>query len=82
MRCRLSPTADVPSHTSRAAMRRYCCKSLFGVLIKILGAAGALYARRCEEPYRFVQNRSRTSVVALKSEAVAEKSKNKLSRDF
>jgi len=34
MRCRLSPTADVPSHTSRAAMGRYCCKSLFGVLIE------------------------------------------------
>ena len=23
-RCRLSPTADVPLHTSRAAMGRYC----------------------------------------------------------
>src|SRR6476620_1953115 len=33
MRCRLSPTADVPSHTSGAAMGRLCCKSLFAPLI-------------------------------------------------
>ena len=33
-------------------------------------------------PYRFIQNRSRSFVVTLKSEAVAEKSKNQLSRDF
>src|SRR5258706_1974064 len=30
----------------------------------------------------FIQNRSRTSVVALKSDAAAEKSKDQLSRDF
>ena len=34
------------------------------------------------EPYRFIQNRSGTSVVALKSNAAAEKSKDQLSRDF
>jgi hypothetical protein len=34
------------------------------------------------EPHRFIQNRSRTSVAALKSKAAAEKSKNQLSRDF
>jgi hypothetical protein len=28
MRCRLSPTADVPSHSSGAAKCRLCCKSL------------------------------------------------------
>jgi hypothetical protein len=34
------------------------------------------------EPYRFIQNRSRTSVTALKSDAGAEKSKDQLWRDF
>jgi hypothetical protein len=33
-------------------------------------------------PYHFIQNRSRTSVVELKSNAAAEKSKDQLSRDF
>jgi hypothetical protein len=33
-------------------------------------------------PYRFIQNRSRIFVVALKSNASAEKSKDQLSRDF
>jgi hypothetical protein len=33
-------------------------------------------------PYLFIQNRSRTSVVAMKSDAAAEKSKDQLSRDF
>jgi len=31
---------------------------------------------------RLIQNRSRTSVVALKRDAAAEKSKDQLSRDF
>jgi dienelactone hydrolase len=43
---------------------------------------GDVYARRREGPYRFIQNRPRTSVAALKSDAAAEKSKNRLSRDF
>src|SRR3981189_161351 len=34
------------------------------------------------EPYRFIQNRSRISVVPLKSDAAAEKPKGRLSRDF
>jgi hypothetical protein len=39
---------------------------------KILRATDALYARRREGPYRFIQNRSRTSVVSLKSDAAAD----------
>src|SRR6476620_1001599 len=49
---------------------------------KILRAADASNARRREGPNRFIQNRSRTSVVALNSDAAAEKSKDRLSRDF
>src|SRR4029077_17165686 len=65
-----------------SALCRYCCKSLFGWRSKILRAADAFYARRREEPYRFIQNRSLISVVALKSDAAAEKPKDQLSRDF
>jgi hypothetical protein len=57
-------------------------KVILGWRTKILRAADAFYARRREGPYRFIQNRSRTSVVALKSDAAAEKSKDQLSRDF
>jgi hypothetical protein len=49
---------------------------------KILRAADAFYARRREGPYRFIQNRPGTSIVALKSDTAAEKSKDQLSRDF
>src|SRR5258705_13837157 len=63
-------------------MGRYCCTVFLGSRTKILRAADAFYARRREGPYRFIQNRSRTSVVALKSDAAAEKSKDQLSRDF
>jgi len=56
-------------------------KVFLGWRSKILGAADALYARRREGPYRFVQNRPRTFVAALNSEA-AERSRNQLSRDF
>src|ERR1700716_3185390 len=45
-------------------------------------AADAFYVRRREGPHRFIQNRSRISVVALKSDAAAEKPKDQLSRDF
>jgi hypothetical protein len=34
------------------------------------------------EPYRFIQNRPGTSIVALKSVTAAEESKDQLSRDF
>jgi hypothetical protein len=57
-------------------------KIFLGWRTKILRAADALYARQREGPYRFIQNRSRTSAVALKSDAAAEKSKDQLSRDF
>ena len=57
-------------------------KVFLGWRTKILRAADAFYARRREGPYRFIQNRSRTFVVALKSDAAAEKSKDRLSRDF
>jgi hypothetical protein len=50
-------------------------KVFLGWRTKILRAADASYARRREGPYRFTQNRSRISVVALKSDAAAEKSK-------
>jgi hypothetical protein len=49
---------------------------------KILRAADAFYARRREGPYRLIQKRPRTSVVALKSDAATEKSEDQLSRDF
>src|SRR6478752_2991261 len=57
-------------------------KVFLGWRTKILRAADASSARRREGPYRFIQNRSRASVVALKSDAAAEKSKDRLSRDF
>jgi hypothetical protein len=57
-------------------------KVFLGWRTKILRAADALYARQREGPYRFIQNRSRTSALALKSDAAAEKSKDQLSRDF
>jgi hypothetical protein len=57
-------------------------KVFLGWRTKILRAADAFCARRREGPYRFIQNRSRTSVAALKSDAAAEKSKDQLSRDF
>jgi hypothetical protein len=57
-------------------------KVFLGWRTKILRAADAFYARRREGPYRFIQNRSLTSIGALKSDAAAEKSKDQLSRDF
>src|SRR5258708_5518596 len=57
-------------------------KVFLGWRTKIFRAADASYARRREGPYRFIQNRSRISVVALKSDAAAEKPKDQLSRDF
>src|SRR5258705_11637456 len=57
-------------------------KVFLGCRTKISRAADAFYARRREGPYRFIQNRPRTFLVALKSDAAAETSKNQLSRDF
>src|SRR3977135_1294068 len=60
----------------------FVAKVFLGCRTKIFRAADAFYARRREGPYRFIQNRSRISVVALKSDAAAEKPKDQLSRDF
>ena len=57
-------------------------KVFSGWRTKILRAADALCAQRREGPYRFIQNRSRTSVLALTSDAAAEMPRNRLSRDF
>src|SRR5882757_482447 len=73
VRCSLSS-----GHTPRQWLRQLCAdivaKVFLGWRTKILRAADAFSARRLEGPYRFIQNRSRTSVVALKSDAAAEKS--------
>ena len=47
-------------------------KVFSGRRTKILRAADALCARRREGPDRFIQNRSRTSAAALKSNAAAD----------
>jgi hypothetical protein len=60
----------------------FVAKVFLGWRTKILGAAEAFCARRREGPYRFIQNRSRVSVVALISDAAAEKAKDLPSRDF
>ena len=57
-------------------------KVFLGGRTKIFRAADAFCARRREGPHRFIQNRPGTSVVALKSDTAAEKSKDQLSRDF
>jgi hypothetical protein len=57
-------------------------KVFLGRVTKILKAADAFCAPRCEGPYRLIQNRSRTFVAALESEAAAEKFRDELSRDF
>jgi hypothetical protein len=57
-------------------------KVFLGWRTKILRAADAFSARRREGPYHFIQNRSLTSIGALKSDAAAEKSKDQFSRDF
>jgi hypothetical protein len=57
-------------------------KSFWGDERNFFRAADAFYERRREGPYRYIQNRPGTSVVALKSNTGAEKSKDQLSRDF
>jgi hypothetical protein len=57
-------------------------KSFWGSERKFLEPLMRFTPGDVREPYRFIQNRSRTSAVALKSDAAAEKSKNQLSRDF
>jgi len=57
-------------------------KVFLGGQTKFFRAADAFCERRCERPHRFIQNRPGNSVVALKSDTAAEKSKHQLSRDF
>ena len=73
-------------HALEGTTCRFCAdivaKVFLGCRTKILRATDAFYARRREGPHRFTRNRSRTSVVALKSDAAAEKSNDQLSRHF
>jgi hypothetical protein len=87
----LSPSRCLPfffklGHRATRSALRICAdivaKVFLGWRTKILRAADAFYARRREGPHRFIQNRSRTPVVALKSNAAAEELKDQLSRDF
>jgi len=57
-------------------------KVFLGGRTKFFRAADAFYEWRREGPYRFIQNRPGISIVALKSNTAAEKSKDHLSRDF
>jgi hypothetical protein len=57
-------------------------KVFLGWRSKIPKAADALHARRGEGPYRFIQNRSRVSVKALKSDAAIEWSEDQLGEIF
>ena len=57
-------------------------KVFLGGRTKFFRAADAFYERRREGPYRFIQNRPATSVVALKSDTGAEKSKDQLSPEI
>ena len=57
-------------------------KVFLGQRTKIPRAAETLQAWRREGPYWFTQNQSRTFVAALRSDAAAKKSKDRLSRDF
>jgi hypothetical protein len=50
----------------------HVAKVFSGWRTKILRATDAFYARRRKGPYRFMQNRSRASVTALKSDAATE----------
>ena len=57
-------------------------KVFLGGRTNFFRAADAFYERRREGPHRFIQNRPGISVVALKSNTAAEKSKDQLSQDF
>ena len=61
---------------------RHVAKVFLGGRTKLFRAADAFCERRRERPHRFIQNRPGTSVVVLKSDTAAEKSKDQLSRDF
>ena len=53
----------------------HVAKVFLGGRTKFLRAADAFYARRREGPYRFIQNRPRTSVMALNCDAAARSPK-------
>src|SRR6476469_10309976 len=76
------PSSKCPNHYGLPLLADIVAKVFLGCRTKILRAADAFYAQRREGPYRFIQNRSRTSVVALKNDAASEKPKEQLSRDF
>ena len=61
---------------------RYGCKSLFGMTSEGSQSRLTRFAQRREGPYHFIQNRSRTSVFASKSDPAAEKTKGQFWRDF
>jgi hypothetical protein len=63
-------------------MADFVAKVFLGCRTKILRTADAFCARRREGPYRFIQNRSRTSVAALKSDAATEKAKDQFLAGF
>ena len=74
---------------TQAALQLYFCfapdivaKVFLGWQTKILEPLMRSTRGDVRGPYRFIQNRSRTSVVALESVAAAEKSKDQLARDF
>src|SRR5882724_12192517 len=72
--------------TSKLGHVRYAADTVAKVFLggqtKFFRAADAFCERRRERPHRFIQNRPGTSVVALKSDTAAEKSKDELSREF
>src|SRR5439155_23499758 len=78
-----SPLADPSNQTIGCPLLADIVAKVFlGCRTKIPRAADAFYVQRREGPYRFIQNRSRTSVAVLKSDAAAEKPKDQLWRDF
>jgi hypothetical protein len=82
----MSPVFFKLGHRATRSALRICAdivaKVFLGWRTKILRAADASYARRREGPYRFIQNRPRVSAESLTSDAAAEKSRDRLSRDF
>jgi hypothetical protein len=78
----LEGSAAAHSYCRLPLLADFVAKVFLGWRTKSLRAADASYARRREGPYRFIQNRSRTSVAAMRSKAEAEKSKDQPSRDF
>src|SRR5882757_4580326 len=69
-------------HAMSALKRILLQKSFWGGERKFLEPLMRFTRGDVRDPYRFIQNRSRTSLVALKSDAAAERSTDQLSRDF